>query len=92
MPTEVIMKLAIFAAGVICLGLSACASPNEGNPNGAAYLGSPGSTYDVAANPPRASGTVTYDPLAPLPPVIPADATSGSAMPAPPPGVQQNAR
>jgi len=25
------------------------------------YAGSPGSTYDVAANPPRANGTVTYD-------------------------------
>ena len=87
------MKLAIFAAGVICLGLSACASPNEGNPNGAAYLGSPGSTYDVAANPPRANGTVTYDPLAPLPPVIAsADMVSGSAMPAPPPGVPQAPR
>ncbi|MEO8896587.1 MAG: hypothetical protein ABI450_11965 [Rhizomicrobium sp.] len=87
------MKLAIFAAGVVCLGLSACASPNEGNPNGAAYFGSPGSTYDMAANPARPNGTVTYDPAAPLAPVIPAaDATSGSAMPAPPPGVPQNTR
>jgi hypothetical protein len=88
------MKLAIFAAGVICLGLSACASPNEGNPNGAAYFGSPGSTYDMAANPPRPNGSVQYDPQAPLPPVIaPADmVTSGSALPAPPPNVPQTPR
>jgi hypothetical protein len=87
------MKFAIFAAGMICLGLSACASPNEGNPNGAAYFGSPGSTYDVAANPPRANGVATYDPSAPLPPLMPpADAANGSAMSAPPPGVPQNTR
>jgi len=76
------MKVSIFAVGVICLGLSACASPNEGNPNGAGYLGAPGSVYDASANPPRVSGVAQYDPLAPLPPLIPpADAASGSAMP-----------
>jgi len=84
------MKGLIIAAGVICLGLCACASPNEGNPNGAAYLGSPGSTYDVAANPPRANGTAKYDPLAPLPSALPAaDMTGGSALPAAPPGMPQ---
>lgn len=78
------MKLSIVMAGMMCLGLCACASPNEGNPNGAAYLGSHGSTYDAAANPPRANGTAKYDPRAPLPPALPpADRASGSAMQAP---------
>jgi hypothetical protein len=90
---EVVMKVSIFAAGAVCLGLCACASPNEGNPNGAAYLGSPGSTYDVAANPPRANGMSKYDPGAPLPSVMsPADMASGSAMSAPPPGIAQTPR
>ncbi len=65
------MKVSIFVVGAACLTLGACASPNAGNPNGAAYFGAPGSTYDVAANPPRANGTVTYNPAAPLPPVLP---------------------
>ena len=79
------MKLSIVAAGVICLGLCACASPNEGNPNGAAYLGSQGSTYDAAANPPRANGVAKYNPAAPLVPALPpADTSSGSAMQAVP--------
>jgi len=83
------MKVSLFAAAALCRGLSACASPNEGNPNGAAYFGSPGSTYDVAANPPRANGVAMYDPRAPLPPVLsPADAAvNGSAM-LPPPGAR----
>lgn len=86
------MKLSIVAAGAICLGLCACASPNEGNPNGAAYLGSPGSTYDAVANPPRANGVAKYDPAAPLLPVLSADTSGGSAMPAAPPGVPQSPR
>jgi hypothetical protein len=83
---EVIMKLSIFVAGAVCLGLSACASPNAGNPDGAGYIGAAGSTYDTAANPPRANGSVSYDPNAPMPPSMPpADATNGSAMTAPAP-------
>ncbi|MBS0280001.1 MAG: hypothetical protein JSR25_02475 [Proteobacteria bacterium] len=79
------MRVSIVAAGVICLGLCACASPNEGNPNGAAYLGSPDSTYDAAANPPRANGVAKYNPAAPLPPVLPpADMSGGSAAQAAP--------
>ena len=89
---EDVMKISIVAAGVVCLGLCACASPNEGNPNGAAYLGSPDSTYDAAANPPRANGAVKYDPAAPLPPALPPADMAGSAMPAPPPGVPQSPR
>jgi hypothetical protein len=76
------MKLSVFVVGAICLGLSACASPNEGNPDGDAYSGSPGSAYDVAANPPRANGVVGYNPMAPLAETAPAMGTSGSAMPA----------
>ena len=75
------MKVSVFVAGAICLGLSACASPNEGNPDGDAYAGSPGSVYDVAANPPRMAGVVSYDPMAPLAETVPAMGTSGSAMP-----------
>lgn len=79
------MKLSIVMAGAMCLGLCACASPNEGNPNGAAYLGSPGSTFDAAANPPRANGVVAYDPRAPLPSALPpAGMTGGSPMQAAP--------
>ena len=48
-----------------------------GNPNGDAYAGQPGSTYDKAANPPQTIGVVAYDPFAPLPP------QSGNPIPAP---------
>lgn len=64
------MKSAILIAVLAGLSLSGCAflsGGNEGNPYNDAYIGSPGSTYDVKANPPRTIGTVTYDPLAPLP-------------------------
>jgi len=79
------MRYAIWVAGAMCLGLSACASPNAGNPDGNAYAGSPQSVYDAAANPPRTNGTVRYNPNAPLPPVMPpADmpAPSNTNMPA----------
>jgi hypothetical protein len=51
---------------------------SAGNPNWNSYVGQAGSTYDAAANPPQTIGTVTYNPLAPLPPITPA-ASSGSA-------------
>jgi hypothetical protein len=80
------MRLSVFVVGAVCLGLSACASPNAGNPDGDAYVGSPQSVYDTAANPPRANGTVSYDPNAPLPPSMPpAVGSSGSGMAAPMP-------
>ncbi len=80
------MNYSVFAVGIVCLGLSACASPNAGNPDGAAYAGSPQSVYDTAANPPRINGTVTYNPNAPLPPLLPpAMGTSGAAMAVPMP-------
>lgn len=74
------MKLPVLIVAASCLGLSACASPNEGNPNGDAYAGSPGSVYDVAANPPSTIGTVSYDPMAPLPSAGSAMETNGPAM------------
>lgn len=77
------MKKTAFAVGILCLGLCACASMTAGNPNADAYFGSPGSTYDAKANPPRNIGTVSYDPTAPLPGTIPGIGTSGSAMSGP---------
>jgi len=78
------MKFPLLLSAALCLGLAACASPNEGNPDGAAYLGSPGSTYDAAANPPRTNGVVSYDPRAPLAPDAAAMTPNGSSVGAPP--------
>jgi hypothetical protein len=61
----------LFLVAGACLAVSGCAQwsgSSAGNPGGAAYAGSPDSVYDVAANPPRTIGTVSYDPnAAPLP-------------------------
>jgi hypothetical protein len=46
---------------------SALVPQSPGNPNGDAYVGQPGSTYDASANPAKTVGTVTYNPYAPLP-------------------------
>jgi hypothetical protein len=79
------MKYPVLIVGAVCLSLTACASPNQGNPDGAAYVGATGSVYEASANPPRTNGTVSYDPNAPIPPDPAAAAPSGAAMPAPPP-------
>ena len=79
------MKYPVLIAGALCLGLAACASPNQGNPNGDAYAGASGSVYDSAANPPRIAGTVSYNPMAPMPQDAATMAPSGGAMPASPP-------
>jgi hypothetical protein len=79
------MKASVFIVGALCMGVCACASPNEGNPDGAAYAGTAGSVYDVAANPPRTASTVSYDPYAPMPSSMPAMGTNGSAAPPPMP-------
>jgi hypothetical protein len=81
-PMENEMKYPFVIVGGLCLGLAACASPNEGNPDGAGYVGAAGSVYDASANPPRTIGAVTYDPSAPLPADTQAMGTSGSSMPA----------
>ena len=78
------MKNAVLAVGILCLGLSACASMSAGNPNSDAYIGNSDSVYDASANPARIIGTVAYDPNAPLPGTIPPVGADGSAMPAPP--------
>ena len=56
------MKFAFLAAACLCLGLGACTDIQrmfpgnaDGNPDGDAYVGSPGSTYDAAANPAKPS-------------------------------------
>jgi len=77
------MKTSVFIIGALCIAVSACASPNEGNPDGAAYAGTPGSVYDVAANPSRSAGTVSYDPYMPLPASMPVMGPGGTAVPPP---------
>jgi hypothetical protein len=81
---EVTMNYPIFVIGGFCLALCACASPNAGNPDAAAYAGSPQSVYDAAAHPPSTIGTVSYDPNAPMPPVVPPAAGPSGAEMAPP--------
>ena len=73
------MKLPILILGA-CLGLAACASPNQGNPDGAAYVGTAGSVYDTSANPPRTNGMFSYDPSAPMPPDTATMTPSGGAL------------
>jgi hypothetical protein len=76
------------------LSLVACTTPepqlagDPGNPDHFVYVGSPGSAYDPATNPPLTVGTVTYNPDAPVPPIYsdapPPDMTTPPA-PAPTP-------
>ena len=67
------------------LGLSGCAlyAPSAGNPNGDAYLGNPGSSYEAAVNPARTVGEVAYSPSAPLPQTAQPAAPITGPMPAP---------
>lgn len=68
---------ALFALGLAAISLSACAypwrvpmyGPSPGNPDHDAYAGEPGSSYDMAANPPMSPPPVAYNPQAPLPPM-----------------------
>ena len=82
------MKYPVLIAGALCLALAACASPNQGNPNGAAYAGAAGSVYDSSANPPRINGAASYNPNAPIPQDAAAMTPSGAAMPTPPPAAR----
>ena len=79
------MKLPVLISGMLCLGLAACASPNQGNPDGAAYAGTPGSVYDSSSNPARTNGVASYNPYAPMPPDAATMTPSGGAMSTPPP-------
>ena len=79
------MTSRLILVGVLSLALSGCAlyRPSAGNPNGDAYIGSPASTYEARANPPKIMGEVSYNPSAPLPETTQPAAASGSGMPAP---------
>jgi len=59
--------------------------PHEhGNPNWNSYVGQTGSTYDSKANPAQTMGTVSYDPMAPLPTVAPSSPSGSASGMAPP--------
>jgi hypothetical protein len=66
------MKYLIAIAAM--LSLAACAPPQyqlfgtPGDPDSVSYVGSTGSAYDRAANPPATPNVATYNPNAPLAP------------------------
>ena len=72
------MKPSLITIALAVLALSGCAA-SDGNPDGFVYIGSPGSAYDVKANPPQTSGIVAYDPEGPMP-ATPSD-VEGAAGP-----------
>jgi hypothetical protein len=80
------MRSRLILVGVMSLMLSGCAfyRPSAGNPNGDAYLGSGGSTYEARVNPPNTVGQVSYNPSAPLPQPAAATGAGMSASPASP--------
>ena len=68
------MKYLIAVAALISLTactplnlVSKISSSSPGNPAGQPYVGTPGSVYDPAANPPATPGAVAYNPDAPVP-------------------------
>ena len=65
------MKYA-WLVGLALVPYGALVPLSAGNPNGDSYVGQAGGTYDAAANPAKTNGTVTYNPLAPLPASAPA--------------------
>lgn len=73
--------------GVMSLALTGCAlyRPSAGNPNGDAYVGQAGSTYEAAVNPAGTVGQVSYNPSAPLPETVQPPMPSGAAISGPPP-------
>jgi hypothetical protein len=59
--------------------------PHEhGNPDWNSYAGEAGSVYDSKANPAQTSGTVSYNPMAPLPTVAPSQPSGSAATMTPP--------
>jgi len=76
------MKYAFAPLGLMALALAGCGEVSAGNPDGEPYLGSIGSAYEIAHNPPQTIGAVAYDPNSPQKP--PADdavvGTSGDDM------------
>ncbi|HUO02286.1 MAG TPA: hypothetical protein VMU31_05875 [Rhizomicrobium sp.] len=81
------MTSRLILMGVMSLALTGCAlyRPSAGNPDGDAYLGHAGSTYEAAVNPPATMGQVTYNPSMPLPETTQPPVASGAALAAPPP-------
>lgn len=80
------MASRLILVGVMSLALTGCAlyRPSAGNPNGDAYTGQAGSTYEASVNPPSTVGQVNYNPSAPLPETAqPPGASSGISGPAP---------
>ena len=83
------MMARLILVGVMSLALTGCAlyRPSAGNPNGDAYLGNHGSTYEASVNQPNTVGQVSYNPSAPLPattqPPIASGAGMGTAAPRP---------
>ena len=56
------------ALGMLWLPYATAFAPGvPGNPNKDGYAGGSDGTYDIAANPPKTNGMVTYNPYAPLP-------------------------
>ena len=81
------MTARLMLVGVMSLALTGCAlyRPSAGNPNGDAYLGNAGSTYEASVNPPATMGQVNFNPSAPLPPTTQPPIASGPALAPPPP-------
>ena len=81
------MTSRLILVGVMSLALTGCAlyRPSAGNPNGDAYLGRAGSTYEASVNPAATMGQVSYNPSAPLPETTQPPVASGSALTTPTP-------
>ena len=76
------MPSRLILIGVMSLALTGCAfyRPSAGNPNGDAYLGNGGSTYEAKVNPPNNVGQVSYNPSAALPQTTQLPIASGAGM------------
>ena len=76
------MTSRLILVGVMSLALTGCAlyRPSAGNPNGDAYIGHAGSTYETTVNAPATMGQVSYNPPAPLPETTQPPVASGAAL------------
>lgn len=81
------MTSRLILVGVLSLALTGCAlyRPSAGNPDGDAYIGHAGSTYEATANPPATVGQVSYNPSARLPEATQPPVASGAALGTPAP-------
>jgi hypothetical protein len=84
---ESLMTSRLILMGVLSLALTGCAlyRPSAGNPDGDAYIGHAGSTYEATVNPPATVGQVSYNPSAPLPETTQPPVASGAALGTPAP-------